>query len=252
VNRDLTFSAGASRALSDQVAQPGATLGVADRQHQAPRLDLPTLLRVLREWRWLIVGAAALGLALGVVATLLTTPLYKAWVTLEVNPPTVEVTDDKQRNRFGNDDSTYEFVQTQVGLLGSRSLAERVAQEQNLVNNPAVTGEGDATARLNRAAAVVAGGLEVVPPKDGRLIRFAFTSADPQLAAQIANGVADGFINSNLQRRYEASSYARRFLERQIGRTRSDLERSERQLVGYAQNEGIINLQGANSEGKSG
>ncbi|WP_114227999.1 MULTISPECIES: GumC family protein [Sphingomonas] len=252
MNRDLSIPSGDSRALSDRVVTPNATLGVADRQHHAPKLDAQTILRVIREWHWLIVGATALGLALGVVATLLTTPLYKAWVTLEVNPPTVDVSDDQQRNRFGNDDSTYDFVQTQVGLLGSRSLAERVAQDLNLVNTPSVVGEGDATARLNRAAGIVAGGLDVVAPKDGRLIRFSYTSPNPQLAAQIANGVADGFINSNLQRKFEASNYARRFLERQIAKTRGDLEKSERQQVAYAQTEGIINLQGTGGDGKTG
>lgn len=252
MNRDLAIGGGDRRAVSDQVVLPGATLGVSERQHHGPQLDLQTLLRILRDWRWLIVGAAALGLALGVVATLLTTPLYKAWVTLEVNPPTVQVTNEQERNRFGNDDSTYDFVQTQVGLLGSRSLAERVAQELNLVNTPAVAGEGDATSRLNRVAGVVAGGLDVIAPKEGRLIRFSYTSPNPQLAAQIANGVADGFINANLQRKYEASNYARRFLERQIGKTRGDLEKSERQLVSYAQSEGIINLQGVSSDGKGG
>ena len=57
----------------------------------------------------------------------------------------------------------------------------------------------------------------------------------------IANGIAEAFINSSLQRRYEASAYARDFLQKQIAKTRADLEQSERQLVGYAQAQGIIN-----------
>jgi capsular exopolysaccharide synthesis family protein len=73
------------------------------------------------------------------------------------------------------------------------------------------------------------------------LIDFSYVSDNPQLAAQIANAYADAFINSSLQRRFDASAYARNFLERQINKTRGDLERSERQLVAYAQSEGIIN-----------
>ncbi|MCW3797077.1 polysaccharide biosynthesis tyrosine autokinase [Sphingomonas sp. BN140010] len=250
MNRDLAIGGPGNRALSDRVVPPNRTIGIHER-HQGPRLDLPTLLRIVREWRWLVLGAAAFGLALGVVTTLLKTPLYKAWVTLEVNPPRVEITDEQQRERSSSGDDTWDFLQTQVGLLGSRSLAERVAQDLNLVSNPAVAGNGDATARLKTAASTVAGGLQVTAPEEGRLIRFNYTSADPALAAQIANGVADGFINSNLQRRFEASNYARRFLERQIGRTRNDLERSEKQLVSYAQSQGIINL-GEAGDGKSG
>ena len=44
-------------------------------------LDFPTLVRILYHWRWLILGAVALGLAAGMLVTLLTTPLYRAWVT---------------------------------------------------------------------------------------------------------------------------------------------------------------------------
>ena len=44
-----------------------------------------------------------------------------------------------------------------------------------------------------------------------------------------------------MQRRYEASSYARNFLQRQIASTRRELEKSERDLVRYAQAQGIIN-----------
>ena len=204
-------------------------------------LDLPTLLRIVQHWRWLILGAVALGLAAAIIVTLLTTPLYRAWVTMEVNPPTVEVTSEQSRERQSIQDP-YDVVATQVGLLTSKGVAERTAQELNLGNNPAFVAQtGDASARLHRAAATVQRGLKAEVPKEGQLIKFSFDSKSPQLAASVANGVAESFINSSLQRRYEASAYARKFLERQIVKTRGDLERSERSLVAYAQAQGIIN-----------
>ena len=84
------------------------------------------------------------------------------------------------------------------------------------------------------------GGLKVTVPEQGQLIRFSYDSTSPQLAALVANGIADSFINTSLQRRYEASAYARNFLERQINKTRGDLEKSERAVVAYAQQQGII------------
>jgi succinoglycan biosynthesis transport protein ExoP len=83
------------------------------------------------------------------------------------------------------------------------------------------------------------------------LIEFTFTSRSPQLAAAVANQIADSFIGSGLQRRYDASSYARKFLSQQINKTRADLEKSERDLVAYAQAEGIINTAGASKDGGS-
>jgi capsular exopolysaccharide synthesis family protein len=199
------------------------------------------LLRVLNEHRWIVAGAVIVGLVLAILVTLMTTPMYRADVTLEVNPPSVEVIDE-HKSDTGTYTDTYTVVMTQVGLLKSRSLAERVAQDLNLGADPSIAGSGgDASSRLRRAAGVIQKGLKVDVPEDGQLIQFSYASESPELAARIANGLADGFIDSSLQRRYDASAYARRFLQQQIAKTRGDLEKSERQLVAYAQAQGIIN-----------
>src|SRR6185369_1460218 len=153
----------------------------------------------------------------------------------------------KQRQTYQD---PYDAVATQVGLLTSKSVAERTAQELNLGNNPdLVPQRGDASSRLRQATGVVQKNLKADVPKEGQLIKFSFDSASPQVAAMVANGVAESFINTSLQRRYEASAYARKFLERQIAKTRGDLEKSERSLVAYAQAQGIINT-AMGSDGK--
>jgi len=219
-----------------QALQPG------QRTYSATNiLDLPAFLKILHHWRWLILGAVALGFAAAVIITLLTTPVYRAWVTLEVNPPSVAVTDEQSKEMQTYQDP-YDVVATQVGLLTSKTVAERTAQELNLGNNPDFIAQtGDASSRMHAAAAKVQGNLKAEVPKEGQLINFSFSSTSPQLSASVANGIAESFINSSLQRRYEASAYARKFLERQIARTRGDLEKSERALVAYAQAQGIIN-----------
>jgi succinoglycan biosynthesis transport protein ExoP len=215
----------------------------------APNLDLAAFIRIVTHWRWLILGALALGLLLAVVVTMLTKPIYRSWVTLEVNPPTVEIMDEKSGDRQ-TPVSNWDFVTTQVGLLKSRSIAERAAQDLNLANNKDFVGtSGDASTRLQIATDKIAGGINSEVPEQGQLIEFSFDSESPELSAAIANQVAESFINSNLQRRYDASSYARSFLERQIAKTRAELEKSERQLVAYAQAQGIINT-ASSSEGK--
>ena len=214
-------------------------------------LDLAAISRALFHWRWLIAGLTLVGLVLGIIATMLTTPLYRASVTLEVNPPTVQVTDVKNTPQTDSSGG-FDLVATQVGLLSSRAIAERAAQDLGLANNQDFVGSGGtATERLRRATDIIASGIKVKPPESGSLIEYTYTSRSPQLAAAVANQIADSFISSGLQRRYDASSYARKFLSQQINRTRADLEGSERQLVAYAQAEGIINTGGAGKDGGS-
>lgn len=249
MNRDLAFrpEGRLPAAPGDIPAAPQA--GRTRAAVHGTQLDVTSLIRIVKEWRWLILAAMVLGMAGGIIVSMLTTPLYRSWVTLEVNPPRFEVLGESKD--YQNDgQQAWDFIATQVGLLQSRAVAERTAQDLNLVSNPAVAGtEGSVEDRLREAGSVVADGLEVEAPKEGTLVRYSFTSPDPRLAAQIANGVADSFINAGLQRRFESSAYARQFLERQIAKTRSDLEKSERQLAQYAQAEGIITL---NSGGQGG
>ncbi|MEO8453658.1 MAG: polysaccharide biosynthesis tyrosine autokinase [Sphingomicrobium sp.] len=230
---------------------PDKSVLPGERTYSASNLlDFPTLLRIIHHWRWLVVGGVALGLVGAILFSLLTTPIYRAWVTLEANPPTVAINDEQSRERDATTINSYDFVATQVGLLSSKSVAERTAQELNLANNPNIVGQDtDASKRLRKATGVVISGLKVIAPDQGTLIKFSFDSPSPQLASMVANGVADSFINTALQRRYEASAYARNFLERQIAKTRGDLERSERSLAGYAQAQGIIST-GVGADGK--
>jgi succinoglycan biosynthesis transport protein ExoP len=247
LNRDIALR-------DDRGWQVGPHLGhapAAAPQPQAGTIDFARFLRILHEWRWLILAATALGLILAVLATLLTTPLYRARVSLEVNPPRVEVMAEQSKGVV-SDTNAWDFVATQVGLLKSTSVAQRVVEDLNLANNPAFADQqADPAVRLRQATQKVATSLSVTPPTEGNLVTFSYVSESPQLAAQIANAYANAFINSALQRRFEASTYARNFLEKQIAKTRGDLERSERQLVAYAQSQGIINTSGA-GEGERG
>jgi capsular exopolysaccharide synthesis family protein len=229
-------------------------LGPGQRSYSATNIfDLPTLLRIVHHWRWLVLGAVAVGVASAIVATMLTKPMYRAWVTLQANPPSFQVTDEQDGDQaIPSGSDSMDFVATQVGLIQSRSVAERAAQELNLANKPDVVPQDmDPSTRLRVATSYVSGNLSVTPPDMGQLIKFSFDSGSPQLAASVANAVADSFINTAIQRRYESSAYARNFLERQIKKTRGDLENSERAAVAYAQQQGIINTGGSDTTGPS-
>ncbi|HZF94061.1 MAG TPA: polysaccharide biosynthesis tyrosine autokinase [Allosphingosinicella sp.] len=242
-----------------QVREQTALAGVSPQTGEpivpsATDLNLANLVRIASEWRWVILGCVALGLALGLVATLLATPLYRSQATLEMNPPQVEVLGQGKGGGTSMVANDRDFLATQYGLLRSRSLAERVAQELNLGGNPAFVPEGVDRGTGNRiAAGRLQGGFDVDPVPQSRLVEISFVSEDPALAARITNAFADNFINSNLERRYESSAYARRFLQQQINRLKGELENTERRLVAYAQQQNLIATpQGGGGEGGGG
>jgi capsular exopolysaccharide synthesis family protein len=84
--------------------------------------------------------------------------------------------------------------------------------------------------------------LSVEPVRSSRLVKLHVDNTDPQLAARIANSTVQAFIAMGMERRLEASSYAKSFLEDQIKQMKAKLEESERRLNSYAQTNQILTL----------
>ncbi|HET7562032.1 MAG TPA: polysaccharide biosynthesis tyrosine autokinase [Rhodanobacteraceae bacterium] len=105
---------------------------LADREDQGDKdeLDLLAYWRVLVKRRWLILGVIAAVLALAMIKTLMTPPTYRATATLEINRQGMEVMQVQGMQPY----STYDpdFTQTQIQLLQSTSLAQRVAEDLHL------------------------------------------------------------------------------------------------------------------------
>ena len=82
--------------------------------------------------------------------------------------------------------------------------------------------------------------LTIEPVRNSRLVRVHFESESAQQASTIVNAVAKAYIDMNLERRFEASTYAKSFLEDRIKQVRADLEDSELRFQSYTQDRGIV------------
>jgi len=202
---------------------------------------------VLKHWL-VVVATVVIALGLGVAITLLTDKVYTSTAVLQIDKeaPKVLEGDTLQPREQGNYE---EFFQTQYGLLKSRSLSARTVDSAGLATDPAVLkaygfSPASAGSKATRDAltGIIQGNLSVSPVQRSRLVAVSFSSPDPQVSARVANAIAENFIQSNLDRRFESTAYARKFLEERLEQTRVRLEATERQLVAYAQNQQIINM----------
>jgi succinoglycan biosynthesis transport protein ExoP len=216
--------------------------------------------RIAVRWRYVILGIVATCVLLGLIVTLLMTPKYMATATIEISREADKVTNLQSVERESGI-SDQEFYQTQYGLLQSRSLSERVATQLRLVDDPkffemfGVRGE-DAAFQLSNGQYSTAGRatrkriagellrdhLTIAPTRLSRLVDVSFTSPDANLSAKVANAWSENFIQTNLERKVQATSYGRNLLQRQLGQLKERLDQSQRQLVGYASAQRIINL----------
>lgn len=227
-------------------------------------LDLAEYWRLAIKHRFLIGGALAAAILIGLAATLLTTPTYTAEATLQIDREAARVLDVEDLSSRDSQVAGEEFFQTQYGLLKSRSLAERVvdslglASGDNFLNQMEVrlpernnkTAAAYAALRREAVIATVERNFSVAPIRTSRLVNIRFESPDPVLSARITNSFAQNFIQSNLDRRFESSQYAREFLEERIAQTKAKLEDAERQLVIYATQQQIITVNEPGTEGE--
>lgn len=217
-------------------------------------------LRIAMRWRYVIFGAVAACLLLGLITTLLMTPQYTATATIEISREASQVTNFQGVERETSV-ADQEFYQTQYGLLQSRSLSERVAMQLRLVDDPKffeifrfstedpafqlVNGRYSAAGRAIRqrvAGEILRKHLDVAPTRLSRLVDIRFTSPEPGFSAKVVNAWSDAFIQTNLERKVQATSYGRNLLQRQLAQQKERFDESQRQLVAYASQERIINL----------
>ena len=256
----------AAQALAPYRSSNTLALELQEERRDDDEIDLLAYWRILVKRRWLVLGILTGVVALALLKTLMATPIYRATSVLQLEKAGTQVV---QVEGIQPDSDGYgwdpDFLQTQYELLQSRSLAERVADELNLdqaaldrLNDPgwlgrmlallrpksktesADTALADAAKQLRAAAGVVSGGLSVEPVRNSRLVRINYDSPSPEFSARVANAIADGFIASGLERRFGASSYAKTYLEDQLKLVKAKLEQSERKLVAFAQQEGLV------------
>ena len=262
-----------AQALSDNRPDNALRLDLLDdaREADPDEIDLRAYWRILVKRRRLIASVVAATIALALLLTLMTQPLYRASAMIQIDKEPAPIVQTTGAQYYDGWDP--EFLNTQYELLKSRALAERVANELDLdggalanLDDPGWLGRvmgllrpeskdskaraaqaapaADRAAVLKQAAGVVQGGLTVMPIAESRLVNLNFDSPDPQFSTRVVNAVAEGFIASSLERRMGTNSYAKTYLEDQLRQTKGKLEDSERKLVEFAQKEGLVNTGG--------
>jgi succinoglycan biosynthesis transport protein ExoP len=217
-------------------------------------LNISQYWHMLLKHRWVVLSCIVGALALGLAITLLTTPVYHAEITLKIDREPDRIVNSQDVAPRESMTSSEEFFQTQYGLIKSRALAASVVDRLGLSTSPHFLGimgvkvpqSGPGSTMADRRRLAINSfqkNMTVTPVRGSRLVKIGFDSPDAALAATIANSVGDEFIQSNLTSRYNASGYARSFLEKMLVETKEKLEASERAVSDYATKEGIVNVQ---------
>ncbi|NVE95730.1 GumC family protein [Altererythrobacter lutimaris] len=233
-----------------------------ESQSAGPKLiDADVLRGMLFRQRWLIAITIAASLVLGVVVTMLMTPVYEAKASIVVSRDGNIVVEGQElapvmpSNEFDN------YMETQGVVIQSRSLAYEVVDALNLVEEtPLVLKDIDESrpdeaddaewAEIKRTdlATILQSSVTADVPRGARVLTIGVESEDPEFATQVVNAYAEAYVRSDARRSLEANQYAQEYLQEQIAQTRERLADAEIAANNYARQSGIINQQTSEEE----
>jgi succinoglycan biosynthesis transport protein ExoP len=180
--------------------------------------SLNDYLRIISRRKWLIVLTFLCFTASAVAFSLLTAPIYQAVTTVMV---------EKQG---GMDDYIFtgaammrseSKIRNQVEIIKSRSLAQAVVQE--VLNGPrrnefenSFPSRRQAFPSEDHLIRAVQENLSVNPIRDTDILEVSMTAPDPEMAAFLANTVAQEYHDKSLQVSRGEISEVRNFLQNQL------------------------------------
>jgi capsular exopolysaccharide synthesis family protein len=216
-------------------------------------LDFRALWRTILRRRWLVLPFMLATVLVTTVVTLRQTKMYDATATIiiDLSAPRVLEKDQVQdvvETGTGGFWYSREYYETQYKVLASRAVAQRVADRLQLGSNMKFLGlqgirdpaQQERARKAKDPVRILQKYLKVEPVKESRIVRIRFESADPELAAMIANGFAEAYIAENLAVKSTTTQNASEWLEGQLTELQKKLDESSKALFEFKKQNDIV------------
>ncbi len=203
---------------------------------EEPGTPLSHYLWILKRHRWKI----AVFVVTSVIATLVVsqrlTPIYESTATIDIDRrmPTGILGSESMQTGIQDAD---QFLATQVKLIQSDSVLRPVVQRFRL----AVEDEESVQSTDAEEAPVRLKNLKVTRPPNTYLLLISYRSSDARLAADVANAVANSYIQHTYDIRVRSSMALSGFMEKQLEELKAKMERSAAALVEFERELNVIN-----------
>jgi capsular exopolysaccharide synthesis family protein len=205
-------------------------------------LSLASYWHILLKHRWTILTTALVLTTIVAIVSFRMTPIYKASsrVQVEAETPLIQSISEMYEKADADD----AFLQTQIQVLKSESLAWRTIEQLGLTQHlisPARLAKIDPDKRKVELIATFERDLSVELVPKTRMLIVGFESPDPQLAAQISTTLVNNYIDYNFRLKYDATRQASGWMEQQLDELKAKVETSQQALVQYEREHQIVN-----------
>ena len=222
---------------------------------------LITYWRVVRRHKAVLLLGATLGAIAGALITIPQTPVYQATVSIEIQG----MNDDFLNMRAITPttstswDPSYD-IQTQVRVMQSRPVMDRVIRKMSTVDQAALTVDTGRVSAWRKALhlgdvkppsieeALKSANVKIKPSITSRIVDISCDSVNPKVAAEFANTLAEEYIQQNLDSRWQSTQKTGEWLTHQLQDLKIRLEKSEDDLQTYMNRAGLMFITGTEKE----
>jgi polysaccharide biosynthesis transport protein len=218
------------------------------------------VLKFVRRRYLVIAFTTVVAIAMGVVYLFTTPPSFIATATMLIDTQNAHLS-----QQLASDPSLAidpGMVESQVEILKSEKVALAVIKKLNLSADPEFVGPGGGLigtflnvvfeskepvseyALTRRALAAFRDRLDVRRIGLTYVIAISFESLNPDRAAQIANAVADAYIDDQLEAKYETTRRAGTWLQERLGELREQATVAERAVVAFKNKNNMVDAGG--------
>jgi len=216
------------------------------------------LLEFALRWLPLIIPMALIGGVFGFLYFRTLPKVYRAQTTVLAEVKAQNVLEEvREKDTNSSNYSTYntrEFFATQMQVLRSRDLAERVQERLKLNENPKWKkglGKLKADATPSELSEATLGrlyrGFVVSRERYARVIRLSFDDNDAVLSAEVVHAFAEEYVAKSSSQRTTAQKRAHLWLQTEETRLRRELAAVEGEISTFKKSEGLLSADIDNS-----
>jgi capsular exopolysaccharide synthesis family protein len=222
----------------------GGFSGFANEQEQSESsLPLTHYLWIVRRHLWKIVAFVVLCTMATFVVTNRMIPVYESTTTIDIDRQAQNSIVGQESNRgMGNPFDSDQFLATQIKLLQSDSVLRPVVTRYNLLEQEGQLRDlPEAQRTVISNSPIVLRNLKVVRPPNTYLLLVSYRSPDARLAANVANEIANSYLQHTYTLRIKSSASLSTFVERQIEDLKAKMERSAQRQGQFERELNVIN-----------
>ncbi|AJJ12220.1 chain length determinant family protein [Yersinia rohdei] len=196
-------------------------------------------------WKIILAGVIAGVVAYPLISMMSSKYVSTATVLIKAQPDNVSPFPQVE----GYDSTRNGYYETQYALMQSHVVLERAVRALKLDQDPKFNGDksedGDnAQQRVDQALKTMLKNLTFNSVRNTHLATVSYESTSPQQAAEIANGVAQAFINYTIEQKRINTLKAREENQRRLAELQQQMNKQKTAIENYLTQQGLLTFRG--------